>query len=149
LRLLPFGIIGLVNVCLVTAAARFVFGVPFRGSFAVLLLLTVPFLVTMLGLGLFASTLVSTQQQAMMTSIFLLMVPMIYLSGLIFPIENMPHAIQLVTYAIPLRYYNHVIRGLYLKGSGLDVLWRQGVILLGFGFLNLTVASLRFRKSLD
>ena len=148
-KLLPFGIIGLVNVCLVTAAARFVFGVPFRGSVVTLLLLTVPFLVTMLGLGLFASTLVSTQQQAMMTSIFLLMVPMIYLSGLIFPIENMPHAIQLATYAIPLRYYNHIIRGLYLKGSGLDVLWREGLILTGFGILNLTVASLRFRKSLD
>jgi ABC-2 type transport system permease protein len=148
-KLLPFGIIGLVNVCLVTAAARFVFGVPFRGSVVSLLVLTVPFLVTMLGLGLFASTLVSTQQQAMMTSIFLLMVPMIYLSGLIFPIENMPHAIQLATYAIPLRYYNHIIRGLYLKGSGLDVLWREGLILVGFGLLNLTVASLRFRKSLD
>jgi ABC-2 type transport system permease protein len=148
-KLLPFGLIGLVNLSLVTAAARFVFGVPFRGSFATLLLLTIPFLVTMLGLGLFASTLVSTQQQAMMTSIFLLMVPMIYLSGLIFPIENMPHAIQLATYAIPLRYYNHVIRGLYLKGSGLDVLWREGLILTGFGLLNLTVASLRFKKSLD
>ena len=103
-KLLPFGFIGLVNVCLVTAAARFVFGVPFRGSFLLLLLLTLPFLVAMLGLGLFASTLVSTQQQAMMTSIFLLMVPMIYLSGLIFPIENMPHGIQIATYAIPLRY---------------------------------------------
>jgi len=148
-KLLPFGLIGLVNVCLVTAAARVVFGVPFRGSFALLLLLTLPFLVAMLGLGLFASTLVSTQQQAMMTSIFLLMVPMIYLSGLIFPIENMPHAIQLATYAIPLRYYNHVIRGLYLKASGLDVLWREGLILTGFGVLNLAVASLRFRKSLD
>lgn len=148
-KLLPFGLIGLLNVCLVTAAARVVFGVPFRGSFLLLLLLTLPFLVAMLGLGLFASTLVSTQQQAMMTSIFLLMVPMIYLSGLIFPIENMPHGIQLATYAIPLRYYNHVIRGLYLKASGLDVLWREGVILMGFGILNLTVASLRFRKSLD
>ncbi len=148
-KLLPFGLIGLLNVCLVTAAARVVFGVPFRGSFLLLLLLTLPFLVAMLGLGLFASTLVSTQQQAMMTSIFLLMVPMIYLSGLIFPIENMPHGIQLATYAIPLRYYNHVIRGLYLKASGLDVLWREGVILAGFGVLNLTVASLRFRKSLD
>jgi len=148
-KLLPFGLIGLLNVCLVTAAARVVFGVPFRGSFLLLLLLTLPFLVAMLGLGLFASTLVSTQQQAMMTSIFLLMVPMIYLSGLIFPIENMPHGIQLATYAIPLRYYNHVIRGLYLKASGLDVLWREGVILAGFGILNLTVASLRFRKSLD
>jgi ABC-2 type transport system permease protein len=148
-KLLPFGFIGLLNVCLVTAAARVVFGVPFRGSFPLLLLLTLPFLVAMLGLGLFASTLVSTQQQAMMTSIFLLMVPMIYLSGLIFPIENMPHGIQIATYAIPLRYYNHVIRGLYLKASGLDVLWREGVILTGFGILNLTVASLRFRKSLD
>jgi ABC-2 type transport system permease protein len=148
-KLMPFGIIGMINVVLVTALARIVFGVPFRGSYGLLLLLTIPFLLAMLGLGLFASTLVNTQQQAMMTSIFLLMVPMIYLSGLIFPIENMPGPIQVATYAIPLRYYNHVIRGLYLKASGLDVLWREGAILTGFAVLNLTVASLRFRKTLE
>ena len=100
-KLLPFGFIGLVNVCLVTAAARLVFGVPFRGSFPLLLLLTLPFLVAMLGLGLFASTLVTTQQQSD-DDLDLPAHGADDLSlGLIFPIENMPHAIQLATYAIP------------------------------------------------
>jgi ABC-2 type transport system permease protein len=148
-KLLPFGIIGVANLLLVTTLALTVFRVPLRGSLPVLVLLTLPFLLTTLALGLLASTLVRTQQQAMMTSIFLLMVPMIYLSGLIFPIDNMPPAVQVLTYLIPLRYYNHVIRGVFLKGSGIDVLWPEGLILLGFGTAALLAASRRFRKSLD
>jgi ABC-2 type transport system permease protein len=85
----------------------------------------------------------------MMTAIFLLMIPMIYLSGLIFPIENMPEAIQGVTYAIPLRYYAVILRGVFLKDSGIEVLWPQAAILTGFGAVVLTAASRRFRKSLD
>jgi len=76
-------------------------------------------------------------------------VPMIYLSGLIFPIENMPHAIQLVTYAVPLRYYAEIIRGVFLRGSGLAVLWPEALTLLLMGLAILGVASLRFRKRLD
>ncbi len=148
-KLVPFAVIGLVNLLLVTLLARVVFEVPLRGSLGVLVLLTVPFLVTTLGLGLLVSTLVRTQQQAMMTATFVLMVPMIYLSGLIFPIQNMPQSIQYVTYAIPLRYYNHVIRGVFLKGSGLDVLWPEGLVLAAFGLAALAAATLRFRKSLD
>jgi ABC-2 type transport system permease protein len=77
------------------------------------------------------------------------MIPMIYLSGLIFPIENMPRAIQLVTYAIPLRYYAEIIRGVFLRGSGLRVLWPEALTLLLMGLAILTVAALRFRKRLD
>jgi ABC-2 type transport system permease protein len=95
------------------------------------------------------SALVRTQQQAMMTSAFVFMMPMILLSGLIFPIENMPVAIQYGTVVIPLRYYNNVVRGIFLKGSGLNVLWPEGLILAGFGVVVLAMASLRFRKSLD
>jgi ABC-2 type transport system permease protein len=148
-KLLPFAAIGLVDLLLVTLVARVAFEVPLRGSLGVLVLLTVPFLVTTLGLGLLVSTLVRTQQQAMMAAVFALMIPMIYLSGLIFPIQNMPAGIQHVTYAIPLRYYNHVIRGVFLKGSGLDVLWPEGLVLCGFGAVALAAATLRFRKSLD
>jgi ABC-2 type transport system permease protein len=85
----------------------------------------------------------------MMTATFLVLVPMIYLSGLIFPIENMPLLIQRVTVIIPLRYYAHVIRGIFLQGSGLDVLWPDAAALLLIGAIVLTLASLRFRKSLD
>jgi ABC-2 type transport system permease protein len=85
----------------------------------------------------------------MLSSMFLLMIPFIYLSGLMFPIENMPRAIQAITWAIPLRYYVPVIRGVFLKGSGLDVLWPEGLILCGFAVGIVTLASLRFRKRLD
>ena len=148
-KLLPFALIGLFQMCLATAVTVFGFGVPLRGSFALLLALTALFILSTLGLGLLVSTLVQNQQQAMMGAAFGAMVPMIYLSGLIFPIDNMPPAIQLVTYAIPLRYYAEIIRGIFLRGSGLGVLWPEALTLLGMGLAILAVASLRFRKRLD
>jgi ABC-2 type transport system permease protein len=148
-KLAPFAAIGVLQVFVVTAVTVFGFGVPLRGSFLLLLGLTALFLLNTLGLGLLVSTLVSNQQQAMMAAAFMLMVPMIYLSGLIFPIENMPPLIQEATRIIPLRYYNNVIRGIFLKGSGLDVLWPEALVLLGMGVSILGVASLRFRKRLD
>jgi ABC-2 type transport system permease protein len=148
-KLAPFAIIGLFQMVVATAVTVFGFGVPLRGSFALLLGLTFLFILGNLGLGLLISTLVENQQQAMMGAVLGGMVPMIYLSGLIFPIENMPPAIQLATYAIPLRYYAEIIRGVFLRGSGLDVLWPEAAILLGMGVAILTVASLRFRKRLD
>ena len=148
-KLFPFAVIGLVQVCLVTAVAVFGFGVPVRGSFLLLLALTQLFVLNTLGLGLLVSTLVRTQQQAMMAAAFAVMLPMVYLSGLIFPIENMPPAVQYVTYAIPVRYYATIIRGVFLRGSGLDVLWPQALTLAVMGTFILVVAALRFRKRLD
>jgi ABC-2 type transport system permease protein len=148
-KLAPFVAIGLIDLLLATGVARWLFGVPLRGSLTLLVLLTLLYLLNTLGLGLLVSTLVNTQQQAMMFSAFVIMVPMIYLSGLIFPIENMPHAIQIVTYAVPVRYYANIIRGIFLRGSGLAVLWPDALALLGIGLFLLTLASLRFRKSLD
>ena len=104
---------------------------------------------TMLGLGLLVSTVVQNQQQAMMGAAFVLMIPMIYLSGLLFPIENMPRAIQSVTYAIPVRYYAEILRGIFLRGSGIDVLWPQALVLLVTGVSIMTLAAQRFRKRLD
>ncbi|HEY6323829.1 MAG TPA: ABC transporter permease [Thermoanaerobaculia bacterium] len=148
-KLAPFVVIGLIDLLLATGVARWLFGVPLRGSLTLLVLLTLLYLLNTLGLGLLVSTLVNTQQQAMMFSAFVIMVPMIYLSGLIFPIENMPHAIQIVTYAVPVRYYANIIRGIFLRGSGLAVLWPDALALLGIGIFLLTLASRRFRKSLD
>jgi ABC-2 type transport system permease protein len=148
-KLAPFVAIGLIDLLLATGVARWLFGVPLRGSLTLLVLLTLLYLLNTLGLGLLVSTLVNTQQQAMMFSAFVIMVPMIYLSGLIFPIENMPHAIQIVTYAVPVRYYANIIRGIFLRGSGIAVLWPDALALLGIGTLLLTLASRRFRKSLD
>jgi ABC-2 type transport system permease protein len=111
--------------------------------------LTLLYLLNTLGLGLLVSTMVSNQQQAMMFSAFLLMVPMIYLSGLIFPIDNMPAIFQYASLAIPIRYYGNVLRGVFLRGSGLAVLWPEAITLATMGGLLLVLASLRFRKSLD
>ena len=148
-KLLPFAIIGFIVLILVTGAVTAWFRVPLRGSWTVLLLLSVPFILTMLGMGLFVSTIARNQQQAMMSTIYLVMVPMIYLSGLIFPIENMPKPIQPVSYAIPLRYYAIILRGVFLKGAGLGALWREGLVLAAFAAGILVLSSLRFRKTLD
>ena len=148
-KLAPFAIIGLVQMCLAAAVTVFGFGVPIRGSFLLLVGLTMLFILNTLGMGLLVSTLVQNQQQAMMGAVFGAMVPMLYLSGLIFPIENMPPAIQAVTYAIPLRYYAEIIRGVFLRGSGISVLWPEAVTLLLMGVATLTLAALRFRKRLD
>ena len=148
-KLAPFAIIGVIQTFLITAVAVFGFGVPLRGSFAVLLGLTMLFLLSTLGIGLLISTLVQNQQQAMMAATFAAMMPMIYLSGLIFPIENMPRAIQWVTVFIPLTYYAEIIRGVFLRGSGLDVLWPEAVTLAGMGLAILVVAAMRFQKRLD
>lgn len=148
-KLAPFALIGIVQVFLITGVAVLGFRVPLRGSFSLLLGLTLFFLLVTLGLGLLVSTLVKTQQQAMMAAAFLAMLPMIYLSGLIFPIENMPPLIQLVTYAVPLRYYAEIIRGVFLRGSGIGILWPEALTLLMMGLAILTVAALRFRKRLD
>jgi ABC-2 type transport system permease protein len=148
-KLTPFAIIGLLDTLVIVVLAQAVFGVPLRGSLLLLLFLTFLFLLNTLGLGLLASTMVATQQQAMMLSTFVFMVPMIYLSGLIFPIENMPTVFQIGSYGIPVRYYAIILRSVFLKGSGLDVLWPEALTLALTGLAWLTLASARFRKRLD
>jgi len=148
-KLTPFAIVGMVDLLLVTTLAIHLFKVPLRGSLLLLLALSFLFILTTLGLGLLVSTIVRTQQQAMGFCVYLLMVPMIYLSGLIFPIENMPRGFQLATYVIPVRYYANILRGIFLRGSGLDVLWPDALLLLGMGTAVLGLAVLRFRKTLE
>jgi len=145
-KLSLFVLIGFVDVLLVVIISTFLFGLPVKGSVALLVLLCMVFLMTTLGLGLFISTVSRTQQQAMMSSIFFVMLPMIFLSGFVFPIENMPKAIQALTYVMPLRYFFVIIRGIFLKGVGLEVLWPQALAMLGFGVGILGLSILRFRK---
>lgn len=148
-KLIPFVIIGLLDTLLVIFLSQSVLGVPFRGSVPLLLALTFLFLLNTLGLGLLVSTVVRTQQQAMMFSVFVLMVPMIYLSGLIFPVENMPALFQWGSWGIPVKYYAIILRGVFLKGSGLEILWPEALTLAAFGTFWIAVASSRFRKALD
>ena len=123
------------------------FDVPLRGSFWLLFALTLLFLLNTLGLGLFVSTMSDNQQQAMMTSVFFFMMPMIYLSGFVFPIENMPAVIQPITYLIPLRYYLVIVRGIFLKGIGIAALWPQALALAIWGVTILTLATVRSHKT--
>jgi ABC-2 type transport system permease protein len=145
-KLLPYGVIALIDVFLVTAVAVFWFEVPLRGSLTLLLAMSLIYVLCTLALGLFISTISETQQQAMMTATFFFLTPMIYLSGFIFPIENMPRVIQYVTYLIPLRYFLVIVRGIFLKGIGLDLLWPQAAALAAWGAVVLALAVMRSRK---
>ena len=147
-KLLPYGAIGMIDALIVLLVIIFWFEVPLRGSFWLLIAMSCVYLLTTLGLGLFISTISNTQQQAMMTSTFFFMTPMMYLSGFIFPIENMPAAIQPVTYLIPLRYFVIILRGIFLKGVGLETLWPQALGLSVWGVAILTLAVLRSSKRL-
>jgi ABC-2 type transport system permease protein len=147
-KTLPFAIVGLVDVALVTTVALLVFHIPFRGSPALLLLCSVLYLLTTLGAGLFLSTISSTQQQAMMANFFFT-TPAFMLSGFAFPIHNMPMVVQYLTYLNPLRYFIEIVRGLFLKGVGVSVLWPQMLALAAFGMSMITLSALRFHKKLD
>ena len=147
-KLLPFAVIGLVDVAVVTTAALAVFRVPFRGNALLLLGSAVLFLLTTLGAGLFISTVSQTQQQAVMSSFFFFM-PAFMLSGFTFPIRNMPVPVQYLTYADPLRYFIEIVRGVFLKGTGSDILWPQMAALALFGVTVLGLSAARFRKRLD
>ncbi len=144
-KLLPFLIIGVVDVLMIVGLIFVLFRIPMRGSLLLLFGLSLVFMLTTLGLGLFISTVSSNQQQAMLTAVFFMM-PMMMFSGFAFPIENMPKIIQALTTVVPLRYYFVVVRGIYLKGVGIHELWGQGLAMLVFGAAILTLSVLRFRK---
>jgi ABC-2 type transport system permease protein len=147
-KMVPYVGIGLIDVVLVLIVSLLWFEVPMRGSIALLFGMCLIYLLTTLGLGLFVSTISSTQQQAMMTSIFFFLLPMVYLSGFIFPIQNMPAWIQALTYLIPLRYFLEIVRGIFVKGIGLEILWPQALALFAWGATILTLATLRSSKRL-
>jgi ABC-2 type transport system permease protein len=148
-KLLPYALVGMLDVFLVIAVALLWFQIPMRGSLWLLIGLTAIYLLSTLGLGLFVSTISSTQQQAMMTTMFFLLTPMIYLSGFIFPIENMPAVIQPLTYLIPLRYFLVIVRSIFLKGVGLETLWPQVLALTAWGVAILALAVARSTKRSD
>jgi ABC-2 type transport system permease protein len=146
-KTLPFALIGLLDVIMIALIGVFWFEVPLRGNPLVLLSGAVLFLMSSVGVGLFISTICSTQQQAQISTFFFTM-PAFTLSGFAFPIENMPEWIQYLTYANPLRYFLVIIRGVFLKANGLDILWPQMLALGILGTLMILLSSLRFQKRL-
>jgi len=147
-KTIPFAIIAFGEVAFVTSVAVFLFRIPIRGSLTLLFLCTALYLLSCLGAGLLISTVSRTQQQAMMST-FLFVLPAILLSGFAFPIHNMPPIVQIMTYLDPLRYFLVIIRGIFLKGVGIAVLWPQmaGLLVLGLGAFGAGVVG--FRRGLE
>jgi ABC-2 type transport system permease protein len=146
-KTIPFALIAFFDMALITVLGTLIFHIPINGPLWLLPLSTAIYLLSVLGTGLFISTIAKTQQQALMAT-FLFYMPAILLSGFIFPIENMPVIFQYATYANPLRYFLIIIRGIFLKGSGIAILWPQMLSLLVLGATVLALSVFRFRKRL-
>ncbi len=148
-KLVPFIIIAIFDVLIVLSVMVFFYGIPVKGSVPLLFLLTGFFLLTTLGLGLLVSTISRTQQQAMMTTIFMILMPMMYISGFAFPVENMPKFLQILSLGVPMRYFLVIVRSIVLKGVGLTTLWMEALMLLFMGGTILAASILRFHKKID
>lgn len=147
-KTLPFMLIGFLDMLLVLAAALLIFRVPFVGNFWLLCFASFLFILTTLGAGLLVSTISATQQQANLAT-FLLFQPFMMLSGFTFPISSMPEPVQLFTLFNPMRYFLEVVRGIFMRGSGIDTLWPHLVALAVFGVLILSASVMRFHKTLE
>lgn len=147
-KTIPFALIGFADVILITVIGVFWFEVPIRGSLLLLFVATALYIMTTLGVGLYISTVSQTQQQAMMSTFFFYF-PAVLLSGFMFPIANMPVVVQWLTYLNPLRYFLVIIRGIFLKGIGSEILWPQMFVLAIMGVVTLWLASRRFQKTMS
>jgi ABC-2 type transport system permease protein len=148
-KILPYVVLGLVDVGLILLVGVFWFGVPLRGSLTFLMLSSTIFLLGGLGIGLFISAATKSVQVAFQLSILVTFLPAFLLSGFFYPIENMPVALRSITYLIPARYFLVVIRGIFLKGVGLTVLWKELGLLTLFAVFMLMASSAKFRKRLE
>ena len=147
-KILPYVILAFLNTLEVLAIGSWWFKVPIRGELSLIFLLSGVFLLSSLGIGLLASTIANTQQEAMLT-VWMTLLPGIFLSGFFFPLEAMPKVLQWISYLMPLRYYLVIIRSLLLKGVGFAAIQDDVIALTVFGFAIMAIAALRFRKRLD
>ncbi|MGD2125787.1 MAG: ABC transporter permease [Desulfobacteraceae bacterium] len=147
-KLLPYLAVGLIDLALVVGAGVLIFGVPFRGSYLHLLLTALIFLIGTLSWGLFISVISKSQLQAGQLAVISAFLPSFLLSGFIYPIENMPLVLQVITIVVPARYFVEILKGLFLQGVGYSVLWPQVVALLIYAVLVLNLARKRFTKRL-
>lgn len=147
-KLAPYVIIAFADVILVIAAGRLLFRVPLVGSPALVLVCSAIFLTAALGIGLLVSTVSRNQQTAMTAAMLATQLPSMLLSGFLFPISAMPKIIQLITNIIPARHFLVIVRGIFLKGAGLSLVWQPALFLLTLGIVLLALCSVRFRKKL-
>lgn len=147
-KLVPYVLVGLIQVTIILGLGRLVFNVPMQGAMIDLAIITVAFIGACLTLGLLISTIATTQMQAMQLTIFILM-PSILLSGFMFPYDAMPRAAQYISEALPATHYIRLIRGVYLRGAQVHQLLPDLLWLVGFTTIMLAIATKRFRKTLD
>jgi ABC-2 type transport system permease protein len=147
-KLVPYFCIGIFDLVLSLLVGRFVFQVPLRGDRPLLLGMSILFLILALALGMLISITVKSQFVSSQVAMVATLLPAFLLSGFIFPIENMPPVLQVVTYAIPARYFVTILRGIYLKGIGLEVLWKEALFLTLFGGVVISLAMRKFRKKI-
>jgi ABC-2 type transport system permease protein len=145
-KMTPYGMLAFLELCTILVLMRFVFQVPIHGSLAVLLLLSLPFVLTILGLGLLISTKAKTQVEAFQLAMGTLL-PSVFLSGYVFMIENMPTFFKWVSHIVPATYYIAILRGVILRGAGLEELWINGLVLLGMGSAAILLAARQFVKT--
>jgi ABC-2 type transport system permease protein len=145
-KTVPFAVLGLVNLAIVTTIALLWFSIPLRGSVLLLVAASCLYIVCGLAIGLLVSTVSNTQQEAFMST-FMVVMPSILLSGFLFPVSSMPEPVQWITIVNPVRHYIDVVRGIFLKGSGIDILWTQLLALAAIGGILLTLATVRFRRT--
>ncbi len=148
-KLIPYFCIGIIDLAISLFAGRFIFKVPFRGDWPLLLGMSILFLLVALSIGILISVAGRSQFVASQFALVATLLPAFLLSGFIFPIENMPTVIQWVTHVIPARYFVTILRGLYLKGVGLEVLWREALFLIGFGTVVMSLAIVKFKKKIE
>jgi len=147
-KTIPCFIIEIITFMIITPLAFLIYDVPFRGTYLFFIATSGLFLITASGIGVTISTFCKTQQQAVLSA-FMFMQPAVLLSGYAFPIENMPQIIQYITYLNPLRYFITIVRGVFLKGTGWDVLWPQVIPMLIMGIVFIGLAALWFKKRVD
>jgi ABC-2 type transport system permease protein len=147
-KLLPYLGIGLIDVTAAIVIGLVVFQVPFHGNVVLLYTMAMLFLVGAMGLGIFISAAFKSQLLATQTAMMATYLPSLILSGLIFDIASMPVPLQLISHVVPARYFITVLRGIFLKGVGLEILWIQGVAMVAFASVGLALAVRSFRKEI-
>jgi ABC-2 type transport system permease protein len=148
-KVIPYAALAYLDFLVIVIASYLLFGIEVRGSLLLLFITAFFYLIGVLGMGILVSTITETQIAAMLTAIIVSMLPSILLSGFVFPIRQMPQALQLFTLVVPARYFIEILRDIYLKGLGLESFWREVLYIMAFGFAMITLAARRFQKKLD
>lgn len=148
-KVIPYIFLSLINAVVIIVMSLFVFKMPIHGSLFLLAFESILFIVTSLSLGIFISTISTTQQMAMMLSLMGLMLPVILLSGFIFPISSMPLPLQFISNIIPAKWFIVILKGIMLKGVGISLLWKETLVLLGMCLFFIGFSAKKYKIRLE